>query len=319
VSAPPAGPRVVRTVLGDIAPEQLGPTDYHEHLLMRSPLLPGDELDDVARSGAETRALAAAGIAALVELTPIGLGRDPGGLATISAATAVHIVAATGVHREAHYPPGHAVRAMDEQALAERFAADVQQGCAATDDRVRAGVIKCGVGYWSISPLERTVLAAAAAAQRRTGVAVVCHLEMGTAAHEVIDLFAADGVAPQRLALAHADRNPDPGLHAELTERGVYLGYDGMARTRHWPDSTILDCLVRTAERGRADRLLLGGDVARRSSFRSYGGLPGMDYLPRVFAPRVAAEGGRQLLDQILVDNPAALLSFTPAQPDATA
>lgn len=97
--------RVVRTVLGDIAPDALGPTDYHEHLLMRSPLLPGDALDDIGRSSAETRALAAAGISALVELTPIGLGRDPAGLATIARATGVHIVAATGVHREAHSPP----------------------------------------------------------------------------------------------------------------------------------------------------------------------------------------------------------------------
>lgn len=154
------------------------------------------------------------------------------------------------------------------------------------------------------------MLAAAAAAQRLTGTAIVCHLEMGTAAHEVVDLFAAHGVAPERLALAHADRNPDPGLHAELTSGGVYLGYDGMARTKYWPDSTILDCLLHTAEQGRADRLLLGGDVARRSSFRSYGGLPGLDYLPRVFAPRVAAAGSPDLLDQILIDNPAALLTF---------
>lgn len=305
--------RVVRTVLGDIAPDALGPTDYHEHLLMRSPLLPGDALDDIGRSSAETRALAAAGISALVELTPIGLGRDPTGLATIARASGVHIVAATGVHREAHYPPGHPLRALDERALAERFTAEIRDGCTSGDDGdvgVRAGVIKCGVGYWSISAMERTVLAAAAAAHRRTGVAIVCHLEMGTAPHEVVDLFAAHGVAPERLALAHADRNPDPGLHAELTSGGVYLGYDGMARTKYWPDSTILDCLLRTAEQGRADRLLLGGDAARRSSFRSYGGLPGLDYLPRVFAPRVAAAGSRDLLDQILVDNPAALLRF---------
>jgi phosphotriesterase-related protein len=52
--------------------------------------------------------------------------------------------------------------------------------------------------------------------------------------------------------------------------------------------------------------------VARRSSFRSYGGLPGMDYLPRVFAPRLAAEGGDDLLERILVANPAAFLAFMP-------
>ena len=302
---------IVRTVAGDIAPDELGCTDYHEHLLMRSPLLAGDELDDIARSSEEARSLNAAGIDAVVELTPIGLGRDPGGLATIAECSGLHIVAATGVHREAHYPAEHWVRRADEDVLADRFTSDVLDGCD-TDGSVRAGVVKCGVGYWSIAPLERTVLAAAAQTHRATDVAIVCHLEMGTAAHEVVDLLVSDGVAPDRLALAHADRNPDPGLHAELTTEGVYLGYDGMARAQYWPDSTILDCLIRTASRGRSDRLLVGGDVARRSSFRSYGGLPGLDYLPRVFAPRLAAEGGEDLLERILVANPAAFLGFTP-------
>jgi phosphotriesterase-related protein len=62
--------------------------------------------------------------------------------------------------------------------------------------------------------------------------------------------------------LAHVDRNPDPGLHAELAATGVYLGYDGMDRYTYWPDSVLLDSLLRVASRGGADRLLLGGDVA---------------------------------------------------------
>ena len=311
---------IVRTVLGDIAPSDLGLTDYHEHLLMHSPLLADDALDDVDRSAEEAQALNAAGIDALVELTPIGLGRDPEGLARIAKSSGLQIVSATGVHRDAHYPPGHWVRRAGEEVLADRFTSDVLEGCQTTDDgdptghpcTVRAGVIKCGAGYWSISALERTVLSAAAECHRRTGVPIVCHLEMGTAAHEVVDLLATDGVAPERLALAHADRNPDPGLHAELTSGGVYLGYDGMARAKHWPDSVILDCLVATAQDGRADRLLVGGDVARRTSFRSYGGLPGLDYLPRVFAPRLAAQGGEDLLERIMVSNPAAFLTFSP-------
>jgi 5-phospho-D-xylono-1,4-lactonase len=311
---------IVRTVTGDLPPDELGCTDYHEHLLMRSPLLAGEELEDIGRSADEARSLNKAGIDTVVELTPIGLGRDPEGLAAIARDSGLHIVAATGVHREAHYPAGHWVRRTDEDVLADRFTRDVLDGCDTADDgdptgrpcSVRAGIIKCGTGYWSIAPLERTVLAAAARAHRATGVPIVCHLEMGTAAHEVVDLLTNAGVPPEGIALAHADRNPDPGLHAELTQRGVYLGYDGMARAMYWPDSTILECLITTARRGRSDRLLVGGDVARRSSFRSYGGLPGMDYLPRVFAPRLAADGGDDLLERILVANPAAFLAFTP-------
>lgn len=305
---------VVRTVRGDIPPDALGRTDYHEHLLMRSPLLAGDELDDVERSTAETAHLRDAGIDALVELTPLGCGRDPAGVATIAERTGVHIVLATGVHREAHYGPEHWVRGLGPEELVARFVADLTEGCAGAPG-VRAGVIKVGTGYWSISDLERRVLLAAAEANRRTGAPIVCHLELGTAAWEVVELFTGAGVAPADLALAHADRNPDPVLHADLASAGVYLGYDGAGRTKYWPDNVLIGALVSVAERGGAERLLLGGDVARRSSFRAYGGLPGMAYLPSVFIPRLAAAGGEDLVHTILVENPARFLAFTPSLP----
>ncbi|MDQ5810814.1 MAG: aryldialkylphosphatase [Actinomycetota bacterium] len=314
------GDKKVRTVMGDIDPRELGKTDVHEHLLMRSPLLRGEELDDREKSTQEAVELRQTGIDALVELTTIGLGRDPRGVAGIAAHSGLHIVLATGVHREAHYPPEHWVHRTAPEELAELFIRDITEGCETTDysgpreqtTRIRAGVIKVGAGYWSISPLERRVFEAAGEAHRGTDAPVACHLEFGTAAWEVLEALEAAGVAPERIMLAHVDRNPDPGLHAELAAAGAYLGYDGMARFKYWPDSVLLDCLLRVASQGGADRLLLGGDVARRTSFRSYGGLPGMAYLPRRFVPRLAEMGGVDLVRRILIDNPARFLGFTP-------
>jgi predicted metal-dependent phosphotriesterase family hydrolase len=201
---------------------------------MRSPLLRGEELDDLEKSTREAVELREAGIDALVELTTIGLGRDPQGVADIAARSGLHVVLATGVHREAHYPPEHWVHRTAPEELAELFIRD--------------------------------------------------------------------------------DRNPDPGLHAELAAAGAYLGYDGMARVKYWTDSVLLDCLLRVATLGGADRLLLGGDVARRTAFRSYGGLPGMAYLPQRFVPRLAEMGGEDLVRRILVDNPARFLGFIPPE-----
>lgn len=297
---------MIRTARGDIAPEELGRTDYHEHLFQVSPLLPGDELDDEDRSREEAASLAAAGIDAMIDATPIGLGRDPAAAARISTATGLHVILSTGAHRTEHYAPGHPLLALTEDALAARFITELTEGI--TGD-VRAGLVKAGVGYWSIGAFERRVLAAAGAAHRATGVPVMVHLEHGSAAFEVLDALAEHGVAADRVVLAHADRNPDPGLHAELCAAGAYLGYDGMARHREWPDSVILDCLLRTAEAAGPERLLLGGDVARRTRYRAYGGLPGLDYLPRRFVPRVEAAGGPDLVRTLLVANPARLLS----------
>jgi 5-phospho-D-xylono-1,4-lactonase len=76
----------------------------------------------------------------------------------------------------------------------------------------------------------------------------------------------------------------------------------------------LLDCLLRVASQGGADRLLLGGDVARRRAFRSYGGLPGMAYLPQRFVPRLAEMGGEELVRRVLINNPARFLAFAPPQ-----
>ena len=107
VAAQRLGDKKVRTVMGDIDPRELGKTDVHEHLLMRSPLLRGEELDDREKSTKEAVELRQTEIDALVELTTIGLGKNPQGVAEISARSGLHIVLATGIHREAHYPPEH--------------------------------------------------------------------------------------------------------------------------------------------------------------------------------------------------------------------
>jgi len=311
---------IIRTVRGDIKPSDLGRTNVHEHLLMRSPLLRGDELDDVERSTVEATEMRNAGMDALVELTPIGLGRDPRNVAKIAERSGLHIVLATGIHQQAHYSPEHWIHRIGTDQLAELFICDITEGCDSADyggphehpTTIRAGVIKVGAGYWRISPLERRVFEAAGKAHRHSGAPIACHLEMGTAAWEVLDILKAGGVPPQCVMLSHVDRNPDPGLHAELAAAGAYIGYDGMARAKYWPDSTILDCLLQVASRGGAERIMLGGDVARRSSFHAYGGMPGLAYLPQRFIPRLRESGGEELVQQILVTNPARFLAFAP-------
>ena len=304
--------RLVRTVLGDLPPGELGATNYHEHLFQVSPLLAGEELDDEAASGEEARLLHAAGAAAMVEATPTGLGRRPEAVARISARTGLLVVLVTGAHREAHYGTGHPLLGASVDDLVRRFTDDVLVGMDGT--RVRAGAVKAGAGFWSFTAFERRVLTAAGGIAGTTGAPVMVHLEHGSAAHEVLDLLAAEGCPADRVALAHVDRNPDPGLHAELAARGAYLGYDGAARHQYWPDSVLVDCLAATVTRGGGDRVLLGGDVARRSRYLGYGGMPGLPYLFDRFVPRVRNALGHDAVTAVLVDNPARWLAWHPEQ-----
>jgi phosphotriesterase-related protein len=300
----------VRTVLGDVAPADLGATDYHEHLFQISPLLPGDELDDEAASRDEAGLLRAAGAGAMVEATPSGLGRRPEAVARVSAATGLRIVHVTGAHREAHYAPGSPLLDDTVEQLTDRFRGDLEVGMDGTT--VRAGAVKAGAGYWSLTAFERRVQVAVGRLAADTGAPVMVHLEHGSAGHEVLDLLAAEGCPADRVALAHADRNPDPGLHCELAARGAYLGYDGAARHQRWPDWVLIDCLAAAVAGGAGDRVLLGGDVARRTRYVSYGGMPGLAYLFDRFVPRLRSALGEAALAALLVDNPARWLSWNP-------
>jgi phosphotriesterase-related protein len=303
---------VVRTVLGDLRPDELGATDYHEHLFQATPLLPGDELDDETASEQEAGLLRSAGAAAMVEATPTGLGRRPEAVARVSARTGLHVVHVTGSHREAHYPAGTPLLAEGVAELVDRFRRDLLDGMDGT--AVRAGALKAGAGLWSLSGYERRVLTAVGQLAAETGAPVMVHLEHGSAAHEVLDALAAEGCPADRVALAHADRNPDAALHLELAGRGAYLGYDGAARHQRWPDSVLVECLGDVVEGGGGERLLLGGDVARRSRYVAYGGMPGLGYLFERFVPRVRQAVGDAAVDGILVANAARWLSWEPAR-----
>jgi 5-phospho-D-xylono-1,4-lactonase len=291
---------IIRTVRGDIRPEELGPCDAHEHLFLVTPAQPGDEFSDLEKAIEEAQTLRAAGARSLVDWTPIGLGRDLDGLRAVSEAADLHVVAATGLHREVHYAADDPIREESEDALADRFVADLE----------RCGIIKIGASYHSLTAFEAKAFEAAAAAYARVLAPLCVHTEHGTMGLAIVERLGELGVAPERVILAHVDRNPDAGEHAETAAAGAWLQLDGPGRTKYWPDSTILALIADLAERGFADRLLVGGDTGRRSMFRAFGGGPGMDYVFARFKPRLERELGAELSERIFVTNPARAFAF---------
>lgn len=295
--------RIVRTVLGDIDPASLGPCDAHEHLFLDTPAQPGEEFLDVDKAIEEAQTLVDAGGRSLVDWTPLGLGRDLDGLERVSQATRLHVVAATGLHRDAHYAADDPFRAEPVERLAERFVTDLEDRC---------GIVKVGASYHRLTPFEVMVFEAAAAAHERTGAPVCVHTQHGTMGLAIVERLAGLGVPPTSVVLAHVDRNPDAGEHAETAATGATLQLDGPGRTKYWPDSTILRLIADLAGAGHADRLLVGGDTGRRNMLRAYGGGPGLDYVFARFKPRLERELGTELADRIFVANPARAFAWEP-------
>ncbi|MBA2275673.1 MAG: phosphotriesterase, partial [Chloroflexi bacterium] len=193
----------VTTVRGPIPAEELGVTLPHEHIfidLMRE--YRGDGLlHDPALASHEAAAFAAAGGGTIVDVTSIGLGRQPTALRAVSEATGVHIVMGTGYYREPYLDrPAVDRRTVDE--LAEEIVRDIEEGVEGSD--VRAGVIgEIACDRWLTSAEERC-FRAAARAHRRTGLTITTHAARWPVGLAQLDLLAEEGVDPRRVIIGHA-------------------------------------------------------------------------------------------------------------------
>ncbi|WP_406444075.1 phosphotriesterase [Streptomyces sp. NBC_00631] len=291
----------VRTVLGDIRPVDLGVCDAHDHLFLRSPRLPGQELNDASAARAELAAFRAAGGAAVVQWTPYGMGRRAADLRLLSRSAGVHVVCATGLHQAAHYDP----ELLEELRgrLAEVFVAELTEGIGTSG--VRAGLVKVAGGFHHLDAHARWTMAAAAEAHRATGAPIAVHLELGTGALDVLDLLCGElGVPGDRVILGHLNRSPDLVVQRQAAASGCWLAFDGPSRADHATDWRMPEAVRALAEAGFGDRLLLGGDTVVAGA-RSVDGGPGMPYLLRRVRPRLVAELGADLVQRVLIDNPA--------------
>jgi predicted metal-dependent phosphotriesterase family hydrolase len=300
--------RQIMTVTGPLDPAELGPTDAHEHLFLRTPAQPDDTMDDFDRAVSELELGEATGLAAVVDLTPIGLGRQPELLREAAFRTGVTIVAATGYHRDAHYAAGDWVYTASVEELAARVISDIRHGMDRTS--IRAGIIKGGASLNGPSDDETRRLRAIGKASLATGAAVVVHTEAGTGGPEIVDLLIAEGMAADRITLAHMDRNPDRKLHAALLGRGISFVYDTIGREKYGPDSGRIDLIADMLDAGFGDRLMLGLDLGRRAYHRAYGGEPGLRHLMATFVPALRQRVGESSVNAMLVTNPARIYSL---------
>jgi 5-phospho-D-xylono-1,4-lactonase len=292
---------VVRTVLGDLDPGRLGVTDAHDHVFFRTPLLPGQEVDDPDGAERELHAFRELGGRAVVQWTPHGMGRRVTELARLSRQTGVHIVAATGIHQAAHYDPAALERLYPT--LTELFVDELTTGI---DEGVKAGFIKVAGEFHRVDGHGRRAMTAAAEAHHATGAPIAVHLELGTGALDVLDLLCGElDVAPHRVILGHLNRSPDQRVHREVAQAGAFIAFDGPSRANHATDWRLLDSIAALAETGHGDQLLLGADTTTARARVSTGEGPGMPFLLRVLRPRIERELGGELAHAIFVANPA--------------
>ena len=293
------------TVLGPVDSGELGVTLPHEHVfldltreyrgdgLLNDPVLAAHELALYAEAGGRT----------VVDVTSVGLARDPAALRSMATRTGLNIVMGCGFYRRAYFPP--AVDELSTDAVADWIVRDIEEGV----DGVRAGIIG-EIGCDRVmTALEERSFRAAARAQRRTGLTITTHAARWPVGLPQLDLLMEEGVDPRRVVVGHCDMVPDHDYHLELARRGAFVQFDTVQGASEYDTRCRLDWIRSLAEEGYLDRVLLSQDVCLRSDYAAFGG-PGYAYVVTGFADRLRDEGFEKAdLDQLLVDNPRRMLT----------
>jgi phosphotriesterase-related protein len=305
----PSGPSI-HTVRGLVPPSALGRVLPHEHLLCDLYRVSGQTdhlLNDEELACEELAFLTAAGGTALVETTPIDLGRNPEGLRRISESTGVHIIMGTGWYRQPFYPPE--IDRWDTNRLADIMITELTQGVG--DTGIRAGIIgEIGVNRDYATAAEERVHRAVARAHLRTGAPITTHASLFPVGLVQLALLREEGVNPAHVIIGHADTYLNHEYHLAVLKAGAYLQFDTIARQHLNPDARRADALVRLLREGWGERLLLSSDRCFRSDLKACGGV-GYDVVFTRFFDRLRALGvSDDELRLVTEENPRKILAW---------
>lgn len=314
---------IIRTVLGDIPPEQLGFCQCHEHLSIEKgqsfKIHPALCIDSEQNSMLELTDYYTAGGRAVADAQPVGCGRNAKVLQTIAKQSGVHIIASTGFHKMIFYPENHWVFSYSQQELQQIFTAEITQGMYTTYNETppaqqtgaKAGFVKSALDAGEFTLQYQKMFAAAAGAALQTGAPLMVHIEGGSNPVALADFLQAQGVAPHQLIFCHMDRMvADLSIHQQLCRRGIFLEYDTVARFKYHSDEKEIEIVQQMLAAGFGGQLLMSLDVTRQRLLR-YGGEVGLPYILTTFIPKMLEHSISQTqIQDIFGTNPAKAFAF---------
>ena len=339
-----------QTVLGAVAPEKLGITMMHEHLLVdlrrffhepedaqerliaRTPVDIGSlswvlmnwsgSLDNLVLSDQgvaedEVNIFKKAGGGTLVDVTSVGLGRDPLALRRIAEKTGLHIVMGSSYYLAPFHPPDMEEKGEDD--ICEEIARDVTEGV--DDTGVRAGIIGEVGCSWPLHPNEAKALRASARAQRETGAPISIHPGLHVdAPFEILDILTKAGADIERVIMGHMERTGlDRDRLVHLLRQGCYVEYDWFGEVRPtYPygrvdvpsDGERIKTIAFLIAEGFGKKVVVSQDICLKARLASYGG-PGYGHIAKYVRTWMRELGIKaEEIDDLLVANPRRILQF---------
>jgi phosphotriesterase-related protein len=330
---PQAETALVETALGPVEVAALGPTLMHEHIFVLTadvqanyPGEWGSEEGRIADAVSRLKALAAAGIKTIVDVTVIGQGRNIPRVAKIaSQVPELNIVVATGCYTFDEVPMFFWRRTAPDEAMAGRpakdpmagyFIGDITEGIAGTG--VKAGMLKCAVDAKGLTEGVERVLRNVARAHVATGGTPITIHTHAAAKHgpAILDVLRAEDVDLSRVVLGHSgDAVRDPDYLEQMAASGLTLGMDrfGIDHFASFQDRS--DLVVELCRRGLAGRMVLAHDTCCYIDWFAPGTLAPLKnwhylHVSQDVLPYLREHGVSDAdIDAMLVGNPARVLS----------
>lgn len=279
----------------------------HEHVFvdLRQPHVPGYAVAEtsavIALISPYIEEIKTLGITALVECTPVGVGRRIDILKAVSQATDFPLVVPTGIYREPWVPAW--ARAASEDALHDWMLAELTDTIEETS--VQAAWIKLSAGDDGITAIEEKILRAAARAAHTTNALIGSHTIRGRVVLDQLGIIEQMGYTAERFVAIHASAEPDFDLTLAIAKRGAWVEFDWVGGE---PDEPLITRILRLLDAGYAHKLLLSHDRGWFDPAQPGGGTPKpYTYLSTVFLPKLRAAGlDAATLHQITHHNPFA-------------
>jgi phosphotriesterase-related protein len=293
------------TTLGPKGAGELGMILPHEHIFvdLRTSDQPSygqaDPQDVIRLMAPEIDKVRAAGVTAIVDCAPAGVGRRADILMAVSEATRFPLVVPTGIYREPWVPPwAHEAR---EDRLHEWMLGELQGEIEGSG--VQAAWIKLSAGDDGITAVETKILRAAARAAAATGAVIGSHTRRGRVLRDQLDIVEQAGYTPQRFIWIHA-QNDEFELNLEMARRGAWIEYDAIGSDGR--DDFYLERIQRMLDAGLGEQVLLSHDRGWYDPAQPGGGVPRpFTYLSEQFLPKLRAAGvDEAAIEQLTCSNP---------------
>ena len=308
--------KTIHTLKGSIDINRFGLILPHEHLFtdLRGPSAAGYAQGEASKVIQTVRPYleeaSAASATALVECSTLGVGRNLSVLLALANVTSMHIIAPTGVYRDAYIP--ESLREASEDYLTDLWTKELTEGI--EDTSIQAGFIKLAMSDDGPTPLEIRNLQAAVKASQQTGAVIGSHTIGGAVAKKEMDVLEEAGLDLKRFIWIHAQSEPDISILREAAERGAYIELDSVGAP-HQSQPELLQTTLELIHAGYAEHLLLSHDAGWYDPARTNGlpenGYRGYTALMKEFLPALRERGiSEEQIKLITVENPARAFAF---------